>query len=103
MLNTLSLCSSVVVQKHNQLNAIYMNHDSAIGRRRLDQKEQHALLSTIDSGGDFNQWLKENKGPIEEQEEHDRDLQIVDPDKLKFLDVIVKNCVFEVCVVRLAA
>lgn len=73
-------------------------YDKFAGSRRLgENSEQHSLLSTLLSGGDYNQWKKENERTIEEQEELDRNLETQIPDYLQTLDVVIINCIFEVC------
>jgi hypothetical protein len=56
-----------------------------------EKYEHHSLISTLLSVGDYSQWRKENERTLEEL---DRDLEIDNPD---FLDIIIINCVFEVC------
>jgi hypothetical protein len=55
----------------------------------------HSVVSSLLSGGDFNQWKKENQRTVEVQEEMDGDLQVENPDVVDTLDVVFMNCVFE--------
>ena len=90
---TLPLCSALAtaVQKQETIASILSLNGNPT-RRRLDEKiEQHSLISTLLSGGYYNQWENEHKRRIEVQQELDGELQE------KPLDIIITNCVFEVC------
>ena len=96
----LLFCSSALatVQEHTTVGSIYALYDVQ-PRRRLGEKiGQHSLISTLLSGGDYDQWKKENERTVERQEELDRDLQISNPDIVNTQNIIVINCLFEVCV-----